>query len=845
MLDILPFTKYTSEPLPPRVRSLLEGAYQAAWHTLEPVLKRIVVDYEQALFKSADKARSTQEQSDYFAAMRELRKRAVDLEVAMREVLQRGMVSMVTADGAREAAKEDSSGKPQLGLVETSELEENLALGEFSAKAEMRYASGLHYLSFRFAAIAGSPPIDHELLPLGPNAMADGLKAAGHCMEISVEQRVRFYHYAEAALLGSYGELLEAVNGFLAEHGVLPHFHQMVQRSRGEPQGDKGKNKAAEPAREAPEPESEEPVEQSSSTAATDPMHAYSGAAQAGQMVPPAGAQPPPVAPSSPAAAGQAPAISGLRAEDRQRPAFTALDALWNDARQHPTAPSAPRSEPTPEDQAELFTTLRELLAGRRAQSGQAAPAADARPVAQSNDVQAVLSVLQSQPAAPVMVGGRWQARKVADVKQDLLNQLRSIGDGTPPRLSPEDNDTVDLVGMLFEQLTTGLSPVSLSHSLLTKLQVPLLKVALNDKAFFTRRKHPARMLLNEVAEAAALWVEDETADKAVLDKMQLVVDRITRDYDQDHEIFEQQLGDLGGHLQEVRRKDDIAEKRQVDAARGREKMELSRAAALEAVQARVDAAQPAAPIASFLLEAWADVLALSLLRQGPHGEDFEHDLDTADELLALTDTDLPIAERRSRFAALVGKLREGVSGVGMHDDAFKQAQTALFNALRLSPEDQPPEATARSEQEIDQALKSRPRLGADQGSEAVSTILDGLRRGERIKLTPEEKAMVDRIKQLPFGTWFEFVKNQQGERISRKLSWFSPVTGRCLFVNPRGAKADDRTIEQLARELVRGTARVLVENKETLIDRAWKAIVKAFKSTPRTDTAVAAGTGR
>jgi hypothetical protein len=59
-------------------------------------------------------------------------------------------------------------------------------------------------------------------------------------------------------------------------------------------------------------------------------------------------------------------------------------------------------------------------------------------------------------------------------------------------------------------------------------------------------------------------------------------------------------------------------------------------------------------------------------------------------------------------------------------------------------------------------------------------------------------------------------------------------VTGRCLFVNARGAKVEDRTISALARDLVRGTARVVVEHRERLIDRAWKAIMSAFKGSPR-----------
>jgi hypothetical protein len=532
----------------------------------------------------------------------------------------------------------------------------------------------------------------------------------------------------------------------------------------------------------------------------------------------------PPAAPS--AAAGFMPATAG--------PALQALDQLWSGAAGQPGEQmGAPISTPThDEDQTELFTTLRELLSGRRSQRGdrRADVGGRSRSVAPQADVQGVLSVLQGQPVTPRMVEGRWQPRRVADIKQDMLSQLRALGDGAPARLSDEDEDTVDLVGLLFDQLGDGLAPGSLSNNLLTKLQVPVLKVALRDKAFFTKRKHPARLLLNEVAEAAALWVEDEDTDKPVLDKMQLVVDRVLRDYDQDEQLFDDMLGDLGSHLSSVRRKADIAEKRQIDAARGREKMDLSRAAAVEAVEQLLNDSDAPAALRSFLLEAWTDVLALSLLRQGPQGEDFRHELELAATLVDLARRTGPVAERKQRFETIVDEVRDGVAAVGMTPEAFQKVRSALVVALALDAPDEP-----KPEPEVlQETLKARPRLGGDQGSDKPSTILSHLRGNEHWDLNPEELAMCDRIKQLPFGTWFEFTRNQQGDRVRRKLSWFSPVTGRCLFVNARGAKIEDRTISALARDLVRGTARVVVEHRERLIDRAWKAIVAAFKSTPR-----------
>ena len=97
--------------------------------------------------------------------------------------------------------------------------------------------------------------------------------------------------------------------------------------------------------------------------------------------------------------------------------------------------------------------------------------------------------------------------------------------------------------------------------------------------------------------------------------------------------------------------------------------------------------------------------------------------------------------------------------------------------------------------------------------------------------LNAEEQALLVRLKTLPFGTWFEIRQEGQKERLRRKLSWFSTLTGRCLFVNQRGARSHESSLEQLARDLHEGLARVDEEPQENLIDRAWHAIVRKLKS--------------
>ena len=85
-------------------------------------------------------------------------------------------------------------------------------------------------------------------------------------------------------------------------------------------------------------------------------------------------------------------------------------------------------------------------------------------------------------------------------------------------------------------------------------------------------------------------------------------------------------------------------------------------------------------------------------------------------------------------------------------------------------------------------------------------------------------------LRTLPFGTWFEFVQNQQGDVRRQRLSWYSPVTDNALFVNARGHKVGEQSLDSLARLMAHGQARIVTEDKGRLIDRAWQATLRALR---------------
>jgi hypothetical protein len=139
-------------------------------------------------------------------------------------------------------------------------------------------------------------------------------------------------------------------------------------------------------------------------------------------------------------------------------------------------------------------------------------------------------------------------------------------------------------------------------------------------------------------------------------------------------------------------------------------------------------------------------------------------------------------------------------------------------------------EEDAASATELALKLKARARLGEDSAVEAGTPKREG-RVAIHPPLDADELRLLERLKSVPFGTWFEFEVNQQGDKVRRKLSWFSPLTGRCLFVNQRGARTDEKTLEQLARDIHKKRISVVEAPKESMIDRAWNAIVSTLKS--------------
>ncbi|KRG47678.1 DUF1631 family protein, partial [Stenotrophomonas beteli] len=306
--------------------------------------------------------------------------------------------------------------------------------------------------------------------------------------------------------------------------------------------------------------------------------------------------------------------------------------------------------------------------------------------------VDAVLARLQAQASAAI---------GVTDLQAAVVAQLRSEH-GTQAQLASHDRDNLDLLRMLMQQVQQRQRPDPVPAALLARLQVPLARAAMADPGFFVRDEHPARELLNQIAEVGAHWLADDDVDPQLLQRMAQSVQGLLAQDARSPEAFAAANEDVQQHQRAAAHRAELAERRHVEAARGKERLELARRQANAQIDQCCDAQQPPRFVQSLLRQAWADALTLTRLRHGDDSPQWQERLQQTARIAAVTAqaADAPVGTD----AALAADVEAALVQVGYH------AEEAAAVARRLSTPGGEDETTSRTE--LSARLKARARLG-------------------------------------------------------------------------------------------------------------------------------------
>jgi Protein of unknown function (DUF1631) len=508
--------------------------------------------------------------------------------------------------------------------------------------------------------------------------------------------------------------------------------------------------------------------------------------------------------------------------------------------RRAPVTPTTRRDTPgQPTAQTDLFNSLAQLLgahaAGNTAAAAGSSAAGPAGPGAAAAPGSPGPFASEAAPSAPQSFVAELTRmhREVAtgEAGNGLVNVVKGLRAAPlSASLGTVDAMTIDIVAMLFDYVFEDEHIPASVKALLGRLQIPVLKVALLDKTFFSSKSHPARRLIDLLAEISIGLDESDERGGATLALIGSVVDSVLADFDTDLTLFESLVTRVEEFIE--RQKDAEADivQRSAQLIEAREREEIARLVAEEEVGRRLQArAWVPAPVRRMLMESWTRAFASVQVAEGEGSPAWQGLVHTMDNLLWSVEPKASADDRRRLVTLLPGMLRqihEGLQRASMSDaqrDAFlgelvdchSMAVKAGLRGLAMVPE-APPTATVEPQ---------NPRIERQMvpaGDLQVEEI--------RLKVGPIRNVFTRTgiWTNLQRGTWVEFTRSE-GAASRARLTWISPNKGVYLFTNPlSGAVAVSISPEALAEQMRLGEARVITD--APLVERAVDSMIESLR---------------
>jgi len=736
--EVLPLTSETITKHLKTCQSTVVDYARSAFH-------KYLEDLDEAFNVDIDNARTNQEVSEISGIQRLFRRNRDELERYYCGYIGEGFVKFKKKELNTVL---DQSGGSELTLVDNEDLEETITISSATQKMDVYYAEPIWALN-----------------PAAPIQFCESLRRALRLIPLTQKAKATAYRVYEEKLSDLVKRVVETTNEYLRKAGVLPNLKYTPPRSgpKSTPQDETSsasQDHAAQPFVErrniiATTPDPSQPSEQYQSSL----VHAIRGLQQS------MGGGPRPVV--------------GRRATDvaaRAAPG-SAMNAVFGGG--IPITVTGQPGAGGGEGAGVVGGTPGSMPAGPGAPAGVAGAGA---PVVISGDqLMSALHALQATNAGPVSGAGtvpQGQALaplNIQGVLQGLAEQIQTSTESGNARVSEGDMGTIDLVGMVFDYMLSDENlPVSVK-ALLSYLHTPFLKLAFIDPGFFEQSEHPARMLLNNLAEAGIKWVGNDGTDQyEMYAKIKEVVDKVLTEFKNDIRVITELLLEFNSYTKNIVRRQELTEKRATEKVQGEERLREVKIRVNEEVMAKTDGNELPSAVLLFLLQPWSDFLSFTLLRYSESSGKWERALSLIDDLIWVIEPKEAEADqvRQAELrTSLAKEIQAGFETIGYDQTKGNQLVRNIVSLIEM----------AQQREKVEPApAPMRTKL------EKIAEEKAGKITDDSVNFTEDEQKMVESLRMMEFGTWFEF---EDGKRV--KVAWFNARTSNYMMVDQKGKKVD------------------------------------------------------
>ena len=418
-------------------------------------------------------------------------------------------------------------------------------------------------------------------------------------------------------------------------------------------------------------------------------------------------------------------------------------------------------------------------------------------------ELQRVDLVAKILPAAPRRDDNLADA---AVVPPNLIPHLREALD--PQFLGLENAATVDFVALLFDYIFEDPSIPGMLHAVFVRLEVPVLKAALLDTQFFSDHEHPARQLLDGLAQASIGAAGDADYFSELQTVAMDVVEQICASYRHDASVIGEAVAKLRRFVADDERRTAAALSDDIARALASERRELALSEAVSMIRTRLAGIDVPPRIRTFVEVVWVAYVADIKRKVGPDDPRLAKPLRTLEDLLWSITAKERFAHRKrlcELIPSMISELRRGCVAVNFPTERTR----AFINELY----------------EMHRSVIENGRTAAEHPAAALPAQEDEAPAPDAGSGETVGSGVFDFVCEMIIGTWIEAVSD--AKVVTMRLCWVSPLRTRYVFGARRASRGWVLSPEELALDIECGKASVKVE-PVPLVDRAVNA---AFES--------------
>lgn len=440
-------------------------------------------------------------------------------------------------------------------------------------------------------------------------------------------------------------------------------------------------------------------------------------------------------------------------------------------------------------------------------------------PQMSQQELLATLTLMQLQ-ASSQPAGERPQT----DLRQLVESVLAKSDADRPQSVKQSDEDVINLVAMFFDFVLDDHNLPDAVQALISRLQIPILKVALKDHDFFSDSKHPARRLVNGLA-AACVGMDgsgDIKTDKTYK-LIANIVQEIIESTSDTITLFCDKLDQLNEFIQRDAHRSALIEKRTSQAAEGQARTQLAKTVAQKLLFDQLSQAQLPEHISQFLIEQWQQIMVLTHIKEGDDSPEWLDSCQLVQDMVWIfrpQHDDKSIRRVEKIKGDLLQRVETGLRKIINTDEELnsqlQHIQTAIDGLSANSPEQPPVEAKPLS---IEQAKALGHTPGSGSKSWKEMTALE--RQQARHKALTYE--FIKKAEELALNSWLQYEDNKSGRSLRCKLSAKIEASDSYIFVNRFGFKVIEKNRKDFAYDMQQGRAKILESGM--LFDRAMSSI--------------------